>query len=433
MGITSLTRTDYGLSLTLGGGEVSLLEMTGGYAVIANGGLRVPPVAISKIVDFQGNVVYQYQPSTGEQVISPEHAFLMSSILSDNSARTPAYGPNSLLNLPFQVAVKTGTSNDSRDNWTLGYTPDLVVGVWVGNADYTPMENTTGVTGAGPIWAEFMTFAINHLTGGSPMSIVRPEGIEVHTICTVSGTQPSQWCPSQREEYFAPGQPPLAPEQDLWHRVLVDTWTNLESSPECADFTDERMSINVTDNGARNWIRQDERGQQWARDMGFEEIFFTPDRKCSASDPRPHLQFVGLEDGQTILQNLLDISVVADATGGFRSWRLEWGAGVDPTVWTPLISGIGTAVPAPVTVYTWDLTGIPYEQVTLRLYMQTDGGGYAEKRIRLNLSLPTPSPTPTESPTPTPSITPLPPSTDTPTDTLTPTPTDTPLPTETST
>ncbi len=433
MGITSLTRTDYGLSLTLGGGEVSLLEMTGGYAVIANGGLRVPPVAISKIVDFQGNVVYQYQPSTGEQVISPEHAFLMSSILSDNSARTPAYGPNSLLNLPFQVAVKTGTSNDSRDNWTLGYTPDLVVGVWVGNADYTPMENTTGVTGAGPIWAEFMTFAINHLTGGSPMSIVRPEGIEVHTICTVSGTQPSQWCPSQREEYFAPGQPPLAPEQDLWHRVLVDTWTNLESSPECADFTDERMSINVTDNGARNWIRQDERGQKWARDMGFEEIFFTPDRKCSASDPRPHLQFVGLEDGQTILQNLLDISVVADATGGFRSWRLEWGAGVDPTVWTPLISGIGTAVPAPVTVHTWDLTGIPYEQVTLRLYMQTDGGGYAEKRIRLNLSLPTPSPTPTESPTPTPSITPLPPSTDTPTDTLTPTPTDTPLPTETST
>ena len=112
MGITSLTRNDYGLSLTLGGGEVSLLEMTGGYAVIANSGQRVPPVAISKIVDFQGNVVFQYQPPAGEQVISPEHAFLMSSILSDNMARLPAYGPNSVLNLPFQVAVKTGTSND---------------------------------------------------------------------------------------------------------------------------------------------------------------------------------------------------------------------------------------------------------------------------------------------------------------------------------
>ncbi len=437
MGFTSLTRADYGLSLTLGGGEVSLLEMTGGYAVIANGGLRVPPVAITKIVDFQSNVIYQYQSPTGEQVIRPEHAFLMSSILSDNSARTPVFGPNSIINLPFQVAVKTGTSNDSRDNWTLGYTPDLAVGVWVGNADYTPMENTTGVTGAGPIWAEFMTFAINRLTGGNPTPFVRPGGIEEHTICTVSGTQPSQWCPSQREEYFAAGQPPLTSEHDLWHQVLVDTWTNLESSPECADFTDERMTINVTEDGARNWIRQDERGQQWARDMGFEEIFFIPDRKCSASDPRPRLQFAGLVDGQTISQNLLDISIVAAATGGFRSWRLEWGAGGDPSGWTSLISEIDTAVPEPIKVYTWDLTGIPDGQVTLRLYMQADRDGYAEKRIRLNLTLPTPTPTPTETPTPAPSVTPPPPPTDTlppiPTDTLPPTPTDTPTPTPTDT
>ena len=432
MGITSLTRDDYGLSLTLGGGEVSLLEMTGGYAVIANGGLRVPPVAIMKIVDFQGNVKYQYEPPAGDQVIGPEHAFLMSSILSDNSARTPVFGPNSIVNLPFQVAVKTGTSNDSRDNWTLGYTPDLAVGVWVGNADYSPMENTTGVTGAGPIWAEFMTYAINRLTGGNPTSFVRPAGIEEHTICTVSGTQPSQWCPSQREEYFAPGQPPLTPDNDLWHQVLVDTWTNLESSPECADFTKELMTINVTDNGVRNWIKQDPQGQQWARDMGFDEIIFVPDRKCTASDPRPHLQFAGLEDGQTISQNLIDISLVADATGGFRFWRLEWGGGGDPKDWTQLINNTGSAVPSPVKVTTWDLTGIPYGQVTLRLYMQADDGGYAEKRIRLNLNLPTSTPTPTEVPTPTPSATPVPP-TDTPTETPTPFPTDTPILTETPT
>ena len=432
MGITSLTRDDYGLSLTLGGGEVSLLEMTGGYAVIANGGLRVPPVAIMKIVDFQGNVKYQYEPPAGDQVIGPEHAFLMSSILSDNSARTPVFGPNSIVNLPFQVAVKTGTSNDSRDNWTLGYTPDLAVGVWVGNADYSPMENTTGVTGAGPIWAEFMTYAINRLTGGNPTSFVRPAGIEEHTICTVSGTQPSQWCPSQREEYFAPGQPPLTPDNDLWHQVLVDTWTNLESSPECADFTKELMTINVTDNGVRNWIKQDPQGQQWARDMGFDEIIFVPDRKCTASDPRPHLQFAGLEDGQTISQNLIDISLVADATGGFRFWRLEWGGGGDPKDWTQLINNTGSAVPSPGKVTTWDLTGIPYGQVTLRLYMQADDGGYAEKRIRLNLNLPTSTPTPTEVPTPTPSATPVPP-TDTPTETPTPFPTDTPILTETPT
>jgi hypothetical protein len=123
---------------------------------------------------------------------------------------------------------------------------------------------------------------------------------------------------------------------------------------------------------------------------------------------------------------------VADASGGFRSWRLEWGAGGDPTDWTPLISDNASAAPAPVKVYTWDLTGIPYGQVTLHLYMQADNSGFAEKKIRLNLSLPTPTPTPTETPTPTPSITPTPLPTDTPTDTLTPTQTDTPTPIETS-
>ena len=102
MGISTLNRNDYGLSLTLGGGEVTLLELTGAYATFANGGRRVPTVAITQIVDFNGNTVYQYTPPTGEQVIRPEHAYLISSILSDNEARTPVFGPNSVVNLPFQ-------------------------------------------------------------------------------------------------------------------------------------------------------------------------------------------------------------------------------------------------------------------------------------------------------------------------------------------
>jgi penicillin-binding protein 1C len=455
MGITSLTRPDYGLSLTLGGGEVSLLEMTGGYAVIANGGIKIPPLAISKVVDFQGKVVYQYQPPAGEQVVSPEHAFLMSSILSDNAARTPVFGPNSIINLPFQVAVKTGTSNDSKDNWTIGYTPDLVVGVWVGNADDSAMENTTGLSGAGPIWAEVMTNAINNLVGGNPRPFVRPGNIEEHTICTVSGTQPSQWCPSQREEYFTAGQPPLPPAEDLWKQVQVDTWTMLESSPECADFTDERMTINVSDATGRAWIRQDEQGQQWARDMGFEETFFTPERKCNASDPRPHLQFSGLQEGQTIIQNPLDINIVADASAGFRTWLLEWGPGDDPADWIELVNGTGNAVPVPTKVYTWNLAGIPSGVVTLHLYMRSENDGYAEKKLRLNLNVPTPTPTatttvtPSATPTVTPSATltptvtttptvtpsepPPPPPTETPTETPSPVPTDTLAPSETPT
>ncbi len=436
LGLTSLTRDDYGLSLTLGGGEVSLLEMAGGYAVIANGGVKVPPVAILKIVDFKGNVVYEYQPPGGEQVLRPEHAFLMTSILSDNAARAPTFGTNSVLNLPFKVAVKTGTSNDSRDNWTLGFTPDLVVGVWVGNADYTPMENTTGVTGAGPIWAEFMTYAINRLTGGNPTPFAVPAGIEQHTICIVSGTQPSKWCPSQREELFAANQPPLPPDDDLWKQVQYDTWTGLLASDECtSDYTDDRLVINVTEQFARNWILQNENGQQWARDMGFKKVVFIPERKCSAADPRPDLKFIGLQDGQTITQNSLDISIVANATAGFSSWRLDWSTMAEPENRKILVGDIGTPVAVPTKIYTWDLSGMPSGPITLRLYMQGDGDSFADRNISLNLVLPTPSPTPSWTSTPTPSSTPVPSSTFTPTETPTPTntPTELPFPTDTPT
>jgi hypothetical protein len=210
----------------------------------------------------------------------------------------------------------------------------------------------------------------------------------------------------------------------------VDSWTGLEASPECTnDYIDEHMAINVTDDSARNWIRQEEAGQQWARDMGFEEIFFVPDRKCSASDPRPNLQFVDLVDGQTITQTSLDISIIADATSGFRSWRLEWGN--EPGNLTTLFGDATTPISSPTRVYTWDLTGMPDGQIFLRLYMQGDGDHYADKNIRLNLVLPTPTPTPTSTPTPTPSATPTP--TLTPTETPTSTPTNTDIPTNTPT
>jgi penicillin-binding protein 1C len=427
LGFTSLTRDDYGLSLTLGGGEVSLLEMTAGYAVIANGGVKIPPVAILKITDYRGDLVYEYQPPQGEQVLRPEHAFLMSSILSDNAARGLAYGANTLLNLPFQVAAKTGTSNDERDNWTLGFTPDLAVGVWVGNPDYTPMENTTGLTGAGPIWAEVMTYGIYHLTGSNPAPFVQPQGVEVRTICAASGTQPSRWCPSQRQEYFAYDQPPLPPDDDLWREVTFDTWTNLGASSECGGFTEQRLAINVTLEWARNWIYQEDQGKKWARDMGFDKIVFVPTRQCKSSDPRATLKFAGLNEGQNITQNPLDISIVADASGDFRSWRLDWGAGNSPSSWTGLTGDVTSPVPSAAKVLTWNLSGVPNGQIMLRLTMNSSKGGFARQMIHLNVNLPTPTPTPTSTFTPSPTIT------LTLTPSLTPSlvPSDTPMPSDT--
>jgi hypothetical protein len=138
-----------------------------------------------------------------------------------------------------------------------------------------------------------------------------------------------------------------------------------------------------------------------------------------------------LVDGQTITQDQLDIDIIANATGNFHSWRLEWGPGTDPGDWTTLVDDSSIPVTAPTNVASLDLTGMPYQQITLHLYMQSDNGGYAERKIHLNLDLPTPTITPTEIPTPTPSLTPFPSPTDTLTDT--PIPSDTPLPSETPT
>ena len=175
MGITTLTREDYGLSLTLGGGEVTLLQMTGAFATFANEGKKVTPIAIQKIVNTKGEVVFENKQEEGEQVIRPEHAYLISSILSDQEARVPMFGEHPVINLPFTAAVKTGTTNDFRDNWTIGYTPDLAVGVWVGNADYKPMQNTTGLTGAAPIWANIMQYGIEKYTNNNPTGFNRPD------------------------------------------------------------------------------------------------------------------------------------------------------------------------------------------------------------------------------------------------------------------
>ncbi len=426
LGIKSLTRNDYGLSLTLGGGEISLLEMVGAYSVIANSGRKIDPVAITRIEDHFGNEVYQYDPPIGEQVIRLEHAFLISSILSDNQARTPAFGPNSIINLPYQVAAKTGTTNDFRDNWTIGYTPDLVVGTWVGNADYTPMQGTSGLTGAAPIWANFMQFSIQQLTGGKPTPFIKPAGVVERVVCSISGTEPSQWCPSQHSEYFTADQLPSPKGYDLWQKADIDTWTGLLASPECSEFIDQKIALNVNDKWAVKWIKETDQGKSWAKQMGFEDpIFFTPEKACSKSDPRPILNFTSIQEGETVDQSPFTIYGQAGATAKFYQYRLEYGLGSDPVEWE-LLEDSKIPVNEPDALYEWDISEFPAGNITLRLYLISTDDMYAEKRITLHFQVPTKTPTATPTPTETPTAT-LSPS-----PTLTPTASDTPIPTSTS-
>ncbi len=423
IGISTLTREDYGMSLSLGGGDVTLLEMTNVFATIANTGNRIPPVAIIKIVDHLGNVVYEYQNPTPNRVIREEHAYLISSIMSDNQARTPMFGGNSVLNLPFQVAVKTGTTNDYRDNWTIGFTPDVAVGIWVGNADYSPMIDSSGLTGAAPIWAETMQFAVNRLVGNNSASFMRPAGIVDKIICTISGTEPSEWCPNQKSEIFAFDQPPLPSTEDLWQKINIDTWTGLRASSACSEFTEEEFVLNVKEKWAVKWIEDTSDGRSWAENLGFgSPVLFVPERECKADDPKAKIIFAGLSEGQTITTNPLDIYALVDATHNYRRMSLEYGRGSDPSSWEQLAEFDRSFQDVDI-IYTWDLfeNEIMPGDYTLRIRVEsTEDGRYAEKKVTINIQVATP----TSSVTPT--------STITPTFTITPTATATPTPTLTS-
>ena len=437
MGITTLTRSDYGLALTLGGGEVTVLDMTSAFSVFANSGVRNPPFAISKIVDHEGKTVYDYKPPAPEQVIRPEHAFLISSILSDNPARSASFGPNSVLNLPFPAAVKTGTTNDFKDNWTIGYTPDLTVGVWVGNADDSAMIGTTGVTGAAPIWADFMKAAVPVLSNNKTKSFPRPDGIVEKAVCAISGTEPSQWCPNQRGEFFVSDQPPLPKEQDFWQNVSIDTWTGLRASLACSEFTQDKLAMNVTDPWAINWLQSNNDGKAWAKNNGFSDpIFFSPTKDCSQNDSRPSIVFSAFRDGDTITSSPLDIYAVVDATSGFKQFKLEYGIGDKPVTWKQLGDVFTQPAKQPSKIYTWDMKDVPPGKFSLRITLQSDHNTSAVKTIVLNSQVPTATPTatmtatPTSTPTLTPTLTPTPTITPTPTNTLAPT---TPVPSATPT
>ena len=186
-------RSRYGLSLALGGGEVTMIDMAKAFGVLANLGEQVELTSYLKIKNSLGETIDE--PKTFKfQRINPAIAYIISDILSDNFARTWAFGPNSFLEIKgYKVAVKTGTTNDKRDNWTVGYTPDFLVIVWVGNNDNSPMNPylTSGVTGAAPIWNRVMSFLLKNY--GSSSWYEKPENV-VEKICYFG-----------RKEYFVKG------------------------------------------------------------------------------------------------------------------------------------------------------------------------------------------------------------------------------------
>ncbi len=204
---TSANLASVGLSLVLGGRETNLLNEVTAYDVFANAGIRQDPVAILKVTDAKGNTLFENKKHDGSRVLPANITFLISHILLDNVARTLEFGANSFLVVPGKtVSVKTGTTDDKRDNWTVGYTPSFVVGVWVGNNDNSPMNPAiaSGITGAAPIWNKIMSFV---LKGKTDEPLVKPDDVIALQVDTVGGGLPVSGHPT-RSEYFIKGTEP---------------------------------------------------------------------------------------------------------------------------------------------------------------------------------------------------------------------------------
>ncbi|MEO8035045.1 MAG: penicillin-binding protein 1C, partial [Acidobacteriota bacterium] len=209
-GFTDLDKTAdyYGLGLTLGDPEVRLEQLVAAYAMLARGGVFVEPRMTAGT-------------RTQRRLLSARSAFWITDILSDNEAREFIFGSGGNLEFPFPVAVKTGTSSAYRDNWTIGYTRDVTVGVWVGNFDRQELRNSSGVTGAGPIFHDVMLTAVKRARGGLPVGesvpiVEPPPDVERVPICAVSGLRPSTSCPATTAEWVGKG---AAVEFCSWHRA----------------------------------------------------------------------------------------------------------------------------------------------------------------------------------------------------------------------
>ena len=257
MGITTLNdRNRYGLSLVLGGGEIKLLDLVTAYGVFANNGTLEPTTPFLKIVDAKGKTLEEYKrdKENKKNVLDPQIAYEISSILADNSARSFIFGSNSALAFSDRmVAAKTGTTSEYRDAWTVGYTPQIVAGVWVGNNDNTPMTaGAAGAMAAAPIWHDFMEKA---LEGKPTEDFAMPSGIEEFTVDKYTNKLPSGG--ETITDIFTSWQIPKDYSNQVG-KVRIDKYTGHLATDDCPDqFVEEKvvMDIHSEQPNNPNWER----------------------------------------------------------------------------------------------------------------------------------------------------------------------------------
>ncbi len=374
LGIRGLTRGTqfYGLSLVLGGGEISLLDHTYAYSVLGNQGVmagqpvaprfqqaglrKLDPVSILEVTDNKGQVLLAEQTPQAERVLSEDVHYVITDILSDDRARAAAFGFDTALTLENRpVAAKTGTTNNIKDVWTLGYTPQLAVGIWVGNTENTPMHSLSGLTGAAPIWNTIM----EEYHQDKPVAWYdRPATVVRARVCSPSGLQPSRNCQATIDEWFVTGTQPEQ-EDNVWQPFVLDRATGQLANAATAAENRETRYFQILPIEAQDWISE----------TGFPQPP-TGYLQGGAENVQRTIGLLSPTTGEHLRFSVDVQGYVREA--GTRSWRLELQSGEPGSVPLELAAGTGpTRTDTLATVRTTLLTDGHY---VMRLVVQHHNG-----------------------------------------------------------
>ena len=359
MGITTLDQGPdyYGLALTLGGGEVKPIDMAYAFSVFANNGnmagapipedrqrpgyRTLDPVPVLRVEDSKGNVLWKYDTATVVRVVDAPLAYLITNFLSDNGARCAAFGCPNVLELDRPAAVKTGTTNDFKDNWTVGYTPQVAVAVWIGNTDNSPMKHVTGISGAAPVWNQIMSY---FLKDKEIQPFVRPPGLEEAVVCATTGLLPTKYCPTTKE-LFIPGTEPTSYDT-LSQAFLIDRDTGqLATAFTPPDKVEEKV-FEIYPPEAADYVRENNIPQP-------------PSNYDTAYGPPPNAYGdVAIIGPGAYSYIRATTPITGNAKGGdYNHYRIDFGKGLNPTEWQQIGPDHGEQVDNNVLEF-WDVSGL---------------------------------------------------------------------------
>lgn len=399
-----------GLASALGANEVRLFDMMEAYGTFANLGQRQPLYAIQRITEtVEGNEVEVPLAPRPEpiQAISPQVAFLMTNILSDDNARSEEFGTNTNLTLarlgqqylPSQnrVAAKTGTSNDSRDLWTLGYTRNVVTGVWLGTYDNSPTFNTTGFNSASPVWNQVMEAA---LRGRVPPVYANPGGVIAQEICRTTGTLFYAACPERTTDLFIQDKFPPSPEQGFVQTIAIDSWTGMRANEFCDDYIVERTFADISDPSAVSWLNTTPQGRAFAQLIGLPiPLQSPPAESCSQGQALPAVNITFPNQSQTIQGN---VTIQGQVQGpNFARYDLAYASAQQPNNFIQIGSSNSQVLVNGSPLGNWDTTQVSNGNYTIRLQAVSAAGGSITVDVPVQVDNPLPTPTPTTVPLPT--------------------------------